>query len=82
MNEAYPDLKANAAYHDLQIELEGTENRILRAREEYNAAVGDFNTELDKISGQVVNKITGKPFQPRTYFAAAPSAQEAPKVTF
>jgi LemA protein len=82
VNEAYPDLKANAAYHDLQIQLEGTENRILRAREEYNAAVGDFNTELGKIRGQVVNKVTGKPFQPRTYFAAAASAQEAPKVTF
>jgi len=82
VNEAYPDLKANAAYHDLQIQLEGTENRILRAREEYNAAVGDFNTELGKIRGQVVNKVTGKPFQPRTYFTAAASAQDAPKVTF
>jgi LemA protein len=82
VNEAYPDLKANAAYHDLQIQLEGTENRILRAREEYNAAVGDFNTELGKIRGQVVNKITGKPFQPRTYFAAAASSQDAPKVSF
>jgi LemA protein len=82
VNEAYPDLKANAAYHDLQIQLEGTENRILRAREEYNAAVGDFNTELGKIRGQVVNKVTGKPFQPRTYFAAAASSQDAPKVTF
>jgi LemA protein len=82
VNEAYPDLKANAAYHDLQIQLEGTENRILRAREEYNAAVGDFNTELGKIRGQVVNKVTGKPFQPRTYFAASAGAQDAPKVTF
>jgi LemA protein len=82
VNEQYPDLKANAAYHDLQIQLEGTENRILRAREEYNAAVGDFNTELGKIRGQVVNKVTGKPFQPRTYFAAAAGAQDAPKVTF
>jgi LemA protein len=82
VNEAYPDLKANAAYHDLQIQLEGTENRILRAREEYNAAVSDFNTELGKIRGQVVNKITGKPFQPRTYFAASAGSQDAPKVSF
>jgi LemA protein len=82
VNEQYPDLKANSAYHDLQIQLEGTENRILRAREEYNAAVGDFNTELGKIRGQVVNKVTGKPFQPRTYFAAAPASQDAPKVQF
>jgi LemA protein len=82
VNEAYPDLKANAAYHDLQIQLEGTENRILRSREEYNAAVADFNAELGKIRGQVVNKVTGKPFQPRTYFSAAPAALDAPKVQF
>jgi LemA protein len=82
VNEAYPDLKANTAYHDLQIQLEGTENRILRSREEYNAAVADFNAELGKIRGQVVNKVTGKPFQPRTYFSAAPAALDAPKVQF
>jgi LemA protein len=82
VNEQYPDLKANAAYHDLQIQLEGTENRILRSREEYNAAVSDYNTELGKIRGQVVNKVTGKPFQPRTYFAASASSQDAPKVQF
>lgn len=80
--EAYPDLKANAAFHDLQIQLEGTENRILRAREEYNAAVSDFNTELGKIRGQVVNKATGKPFKPRQYFSASADAQAVPKVSF
>jgi LemA protein len=82
VNEQYPDLKANQSYHDLQIQLEGTENRILRSREEYNAAVADFNTELGKIRGQVVNKVTGKPFQPRAYFNAAPESQAAPKVSF
>jgi LemA protein len=82
VNEQYPDLKANQSYHDLQIQLEGTENRILRSREEYNASVADFNTELGKIRGQVVNKVTGKPFQPRSYFNAAPEAQSAPKVSF
>jgi LemA protein len=82
VNEQYPDLKANQAYHDLQIQLEGTENRLLRSREEYNAAVADFNTELGKIHGQVVNKVTGKPFQARAYFSAAPESQVAPKVAF
>jgi LemA protein len=82
VNEQYPDLKANQNYHDLQIQLEGTENRILRAREEYNAAVSDFNTELGKIRGQVINKVTGKPFQPRTYFNASAASQDAPKVQF
>jgi len=82
VQEQYPDLKANASFHALQVELEGTENRILRAREEYNAAVKDYNSELAKIGGQVVNKVTGKPFKPRVYFTASADAQGAPKVSF
>ncbi|HSN30831.1 MAG TPA: LemA family protein [Kofleriaceae bacterium] len=80
--EAYPDLKANAQFHDLAVELEGTENRIARAREEYNGAVKDYNAELAKVSGAVVNKVTGKPFKPRIYFSASADAHEAPKVQF
>ena len=80
--EAYPDLKANAQFHDLMIQLEGTENRIARAREEYNKAVGDYNGTLGMISGQIVNKATGKPFKPRVYFTASTEAQAAPKVSF
>jgi LemA protein len=82
VQESYPDLKANAQFHDLTIELEGTENRIARSREQYNAAVGDYNTTLGQISGQMVNKATGKPFKPRIYFKASTEAQAAPKVTF
>jgi len=82
VQEQYPDLKANAAFHDLQIELEGTENRILRSREEYNAAARDYNTELGKIGGQAINKVTGKPFKQRVYFTASPEAQAVPTVTF
>lgn len=81
-NEAYPDLKANAQFHDLMIQLEGTENRIARAREEYNKAVGDYNATLGRISGQVVNRVTGHPFKPRVYFAAQAEAQAAPRVSF
>ncbi len=80
--EAYPDLKANAQFHDLMIQLEGTENRIARAREEYNRSVGDYNATLGKIAGQIVNKATGKPFKPRVYFTASTEAEAAPKVTF
>jgi LemA protein len=80
--EAYPDLKANAQFHDLQVQLEGTENRILVARRDYNAAVKDYNAELLKISGTAVNKATGQPFKPRAYFAAQAEAQTAPKVSF
>jgi LemA protein len=82
VQEAYPDLKANAAFHDLQIQIEGTENRLLRAREEYNAAVADYNAELGHVRGKVVNRVTGRPFNPRVYFSAAPGATAAPKVSF
>jgi LemA protein len=80
--EAYPDLKANAQFHDLMIELEGTENRIARSRQEYNDAVRTYNAELAKVSGRVINKITGKPFKPRVYWSASAAAHEAPKVSF
>jgi LemA protein len=82
VQEQYPDLKANQGFHDLQVQLEGTENRILRAREEYNAAARDYNTELGRISGQAVNKVTGKPFKPRVYFTAPAESQAVPKVSF
>jgi len=81
-NEAYPDLKANAQFHDLQVQLEATENRILRARQQYNAAVADYNTELGKIRGAVVRRATGGTFKPRVYFQASADAAQAPKVTF
>jgi LemA protein len=80
--EAYPDLKAMPQFHDLAVELEGTENRIARARQEYNNAVKIYNAELAKVGGSVVNKVTGHPFKPRIYWAASPEAHEAPKVNF
>lgn len=80
--EAYPDLKAMPQFHDLTVELEGTENRIARARQEYNGAVRTYNAELAKVGGAVINKVTGHPFKPRIYWAASPEAHEAPKVQF
>jgi LemA protein len=82
IQESYPDLKANQNFHSLMVQLEGTENRILRAREEYNAAARDYNAELLRIGGQVVNKVTGQPFKPRVYFTASAGAQAAPTVSF
>jgi len=82
VQEQYPDLKANQAFHGLQVQLEGTENRILRAREEYNLAVKNYNSEVRKVGGQVVNKVTGHPFKERAFFSASVEAQAAPKVSF
>lgn len=82
VQEAYPDLKANQGFRDLMVQLEGTENRILRAREEYNAAARDYNAELGRIRGKAVNQVTGKPFLPRAYYEAAPGVETAPTVGF
>ncbi len=80
--EKYPDLKANQNFRDLQVQLEGTENRILRARAEYNQAATAYNAELGKIRGQAVNKITGMPFKPRELYKMDAAAAVAPKVSF
>ena len=81
-NENYPKLQANGQFTDLMKSLESTENRILRARQQYNESVKDYNSELGKIRGAVVNKATGTPFKPRVFFAAAPESTAAPKVSF
>ena len=81
-NENYPKLQATEAFKDFMKSLEGTENRILRSREQYNAAVGAYNAELRKVRGVVVNKVTGKPFKERVFFQASAESQAAPKVSF
>jgi LemA protein len=80
--ESYPELKTNQGFHDLRVAIEGSENRLLRAREEYNGAVRDFNAELGRVRGKVVNKVTGQPFKPREYFKAEAAAAAAPRVSF
>lgn len=82
VQEQYPTLQANSQFHDLQIQIEGTENRILRAREEYNTAATDFNTELRHVSGKIVNPVTGHEFRPRVYYSADASAKVAPTIDF
>lgn len=81
-NEQYPTLAATPQYHDLQIQVEGTENRLLRAREVYNKAARDYNTELRHVSGKVINPLTGHEFKPRVYFTADENAKQAPKIDF
>lgn len=81
-NENYPKLQASGQFTDLMKQLEATENRILRARQQYNEAVKSYNSELGKVRGSVVNKATGQPFKPRVFFSASPESTAAPKVSF
>ncbi len=81
-NENYPTLAASSQFHDLQVQVEGTENRLLRSREQYNKAVLDFNTELRHVSGKIMNPVTGHEFKPRVYFQADEADKAAPKLDF
>ena len=78
--ENYPELKANENFLALQDQLEGTENRISVARQDYNKAVQIYNTFIRKFPQSVVANQHG--FEKRPQFAASQEAQSAPKVEF
>jgi len=77
--EAYPQLKADQGFLRLQDELAGTENRIARARSDYNEQVERYNTFIRRFPTVVTAKVIGS--KPRAYFeASSEAAREAPKV--
>jgi len=79
--EAYPQLKANENFKDLQVQLEGTENRIATARSDYNAAVQTYNAFIRQFPQVLTAKMLSK--QPREYFEVTDAAKrEAPQVKF
>lgn len=80
VSENYPDLKANEQFRDLQVQLEGTENRIAVARNRYIATVQDFNAYSRQFPQVMTAKVIG--MNPKPNFSAEQSAQTAPKVSF
>jgi LemA protein len=78
--EKYPDLKANSNFRDLQVQLEGTENRISVERGSFNDAVQSYNTAISSFPAVFYAGMFG--FKERPYFAAKAGAEEAPKVQF
>src|SRR6187551_2166496 len=80
VSERYPELKANQNFLGLQAQLEGTENRISVERNNFNAAVQEYNTALSTFPTNMLNKMFG--FQSRPYFTAQPEAEKAPQVKF
>ena len=78
--EAYPELKANSNFANLQAELAGTENRIAVERKRYNEAVADFNKSVKHFPTNLVAKVLG--VGQREYFQAAAGAEKAPEVKF
>ena len=78
--ERYPDLKANENFRDLQVQLEGTENRITVERMRYNEAARTFNTRIRQFPASIVAGMSG--FAAKAYFQAQPGAEKAPEVKF
>lgn len=81
ISENYPQLRSSENFRQLQDQLEGTENRIAVARQDYNTAVGDFNAYIRRFPNNLTAKVFGMG-KPREYFGAEPGAEKAPKVTF
>lgn len=78
--EAYPDLKANSNFQELQAQLEGTENRISVERRAYNEAVQDYNTTVRSFPNNIMAGIFG--FKAKGTFQAAAGSDKAPTVEF
>lgn len=80
VTEAYPDLKANQNYIALQDELAGTENRIAKARSDYNEKATKYNVAIRRFPANIVAKIFG--FNPVDLFEASEGAENVPQVSF
>ncbi len=78
--ERYPELKSNQNFRDLSVALEGTENRIAIARQDYNRAVDNYNTSIRKFPAAIIANIFR--FEQKQYYRAAEGAKEVPKVDF
>ncbi len=78
--EAYPDLKANQNFLELQTQLEGTENRIKVARNKFNEAVQGYNSYIRRFPTNLIAGMFG--FSQKGYFQAAPGSEKAPEVKF
>jgi LemA protein len=80
VQENYPDLKANENFKDLQVQLEGTENRINEARNKFNAVVQNYNVVIRSFPKNILAGMFG--FDKMTKFEADADAQKAPQVKF
>ncbi|MCR5049595.1 MAG: LemA family protein [Paludibacteraceae bacterium] len=78
--ESYPELKANENFLDLQKQLEGTENRITTARQNFNEAAKQYNLQVRRFPGNIIAMIFG--FEKKPYFEAEEGANKAPTVQF
>ena len=80
VSEAYPDLKANQNFLELQAQLEGTENRITVARNTFNEQAKAYNVLVRRFPKNIIAQMFG--FEKKPYFEAEAGAEKAPTVEF
>ena len=78
--ERYPELTATQNFRDLQVQLEGTENRIAVERRRYNEATQSYNTARRRFPAALFAGMLG--FEAKPYFESQPGSDEVPKVEF
>jgi LemA protein len=78
--EKYPELKATQNFRDLQVQLEGTENRISVERGRFNEVTQTYNTLRRSFPTLIVANLAG--FKDRPYFKGAEGSEKAPAVKF
>jgi LemA protein len=81
ISEAYPELRSNQNFMELQVQLEGTENRIATARQDYNDAVRTYNGFIRRFPQVLTAKATGA--EAREYFEiTSEEVRDVPTVSF
>ena len=78
--ENYPDIKTTKAFQDFQTQIEGTENRINVARQDYNKAVESFNGKIVRFPSSMLASILG--MKEKAYYKSDPGSEKAPDVNF
>jgi len=78
--EAYPDLKTTKAFQDFQTQIEGTENRINIARQDFNKTVQDYNLQVRTFPNNLFAGVFG--FHEKGYFQANPGSENPPDINF
>jgi LemA protein len=78
--ENYPDIKTTKSFQDFQAQIEGTENRINVARQDYNKKVETFNLKIVKFPSSMLAGMLG--MKEKAYYKSDPGSEKAPDVNF
>jgi LemA protein len=78
--ENYPDIKTTKSFQDFQTQIEGTENRINVARQDYNKSVETYNLKVKRFPNNLIAGIAG--YKEKAFYKSDPGSEKAPDVNF